>query len=117
MELVTANLSDTDKRRIRAYAGRTEQMAFFHVVPGETGLERTIWLTQSDAYPALLVSPSPGRFVAPPRDVLVFGFDETTPYRDVNAWLAVNRHLLLPLARQEIDVGDFYDGMRKYQAQ
>jgi len=112
-EVGTSRLSPAAKRRIHTYASRPDQMAFFHVVPSETGLDRTIWVSQNDDYPALLVSPTAGRLTDPPPDVLVVGFDETTPYSDVNGWLADNHHLLLPLARQEIDVGHFYDEMRK----
>jgi hypothetical protein len=75
-------------------------MAFFHVVPSETGVSRTIWVSQDESYPALLVSPTPGRLIDPPDDALVVGFDEATPYTDVNEWLADNRHLLRPLARR-----------------
>ena len=112
-ELATSRLSEETRRRIRGYVRQPGQMAFFHVVPSETGLDRTRWVSQNDACLALLVSPAPGRLVDPPPDVLVIGFDETAPFPNVEAWLANNRHLLLPLARQEIDVGHFYDGMRK----
>lgn len=112
-EVAASGLPQSAKQRIRLYALRPGQMAFFHVVPTETGLTRTIWVSQNDDYPALLISPKPGRRIAPPADGIVVGFDETTPFSDVNAWLADNRHLLLPLARQEIDVGHFYDGMLK----
>lgn len=112
-ELSTPGLSRDAKQRIRTYAQNPAQMAFFHVVPAETGLSRTIWVSQSDDYPALLISPTPGRLIDPPPDALVVGLDETTPFPDVNEWLVNNRHLLLPLARQEIDVGHFYDGMQK----
>lgn len=112
-EITAPSLSQEARQRIRAYAQRPGQMAFFHVVPTETGLGRTIWVSQNDAYPALLVSPTPGRLIDSPQDVLVVGFDETTPFPDVNAWLAKNRGLLLPLARQAIDVGHFYDGLQQ----
>jgi hypothetical protein len=116
-DIAAPGLSPEARQRIRAYALTPDQMAFFHVVPGETGLSHTIWASQSEAYPVLLVSPGPGRLVVPPPDVLVVSFDETTPFPDVNEWLADNRHLLAPLARQEIDVGDFYDRMRTRQPQ
>jgi hypothetical protein len=104
------------KRGILAYARSPEQMAFFHVVPSETGISRTIWVSQNEAYPVLIVSLRPGRLIDPPDDALVVGFDEMTPFPDVNEWLARNRHLLPPLARQETDIGDFYDGLLKLQA-
>jgi len=112
-DIALSRLSPRDRRRIRAYALDPGQMAFFHVVPTESGLERTLWVSQNDTYPVLLVSPTGGRMAAPPEDVLVFGFEETTPFPDVNEWLVQNRHLLPPLARQEIDVGQFYDSMWK----
>ena len=112
-EIATSGLSPEAKQRIRTYARDPGQMAFFHVVPAETWLSRTIWVSQNQDYPALLVSSTPGRLIDPPDDALVVGFDETTPFPDVNEWLADNRGLLPPLARQEIDVGDFYDGMQK----
>src|SRR5271166_187384 len=96
---VTATgLSPTMKQRILGYAQNPEQMAFFHAVPSETGLSRTIWVSQNEDYPALLVSPTPGRRIEPAADALVVGFGETTPYTDVNEWLADNHHLLAPLA-------------------
>jgi hypothetical protein len=113
-ERSTSELSWDAKQRIRAYALSPGQMAFFHVVPAETGLSRTIWVSQNDDYRALLVSPAPGRLIDPPPDTLIVGFDEETPFSDVNEWLADNRDLLPPLARQDIDVGHFYDGMRKH---
>jgi hypothetical protein len=112
-ELSGIGLSPDARQRIRAYTQSEEQMAFFHVVPAETGLSRTIWVSQNEDYPALLISPVPGRLICPPPDVIVVGFEETTPFSDVNEWLANNRPLLSPLARQEIDVGHFYDRMRK----
>lgn len=109
-------LTPEDRERILGYIRNPEQMAFFHVVPAETGLSRTIWVSQNDQYPAVLVSPVEGRLVHPPEAVLVVGFDEVTPFPDVNEWLASNRHLLPALASQEIDVGHFYDGMRSIGA-
>ncbi len=108
-------LSPAMKQRILGYARNPEQMAFFHAVPSETGISRTIWVSQNDDYPALLVSSTPGRLIDPPDDTLVVGFDETTPYTDVNEWLADNHDLLAPLARQEIDVGGYYDGMKRHR--
>jgi hypothetical protein len=113
--IAAAGLSPAMKQRIPGYARNPEQMAFFHVVPSETGISRTIWVSQSEAYPALLLSPAPGRMIDPPADALVVSFDETTPYADVNDWLADNHHLLPALARQEIDVGEFYDGMKRHR--
>jgi len=101
----------SDEWRIRSYALNPEQRAFVHVVPAETGLTRTIWVSQSDRYPALLVNPQQGRVIHPPQDIVVMGFNDTTPFADVNAWLQKNRHLLAPLSAQDIDIGHFYDEM------
>jgi hypothetical protein len=99
------------KEQVRRYAERPQQHAFVHVVPAETGLSRTIWVSQSETYPAFLVARKPGRQIHPPKDVQVYGLGETTPFDDVNTWLENNRHLLPLLAAQEIDIGHFYDGM------
>ena len=113
--IAKTGLSPAMKQRILGYARNPEQMAFFHAVPFETGISCTIWVSQNEDYPALLVSSTPGRLIDPPDDALVVGFDETTPYTDVNEWLADNHHLLAALARQEIDVGGFYDGMKRHR--
>jgi hypothetical protein len=91
-------------------------MAFVHVVPTKTGLSRTIWVSQSERYPYLLVNPHPGRAVHPPPDVLVVGHKDQTPFADVNIGLQANRQLLPPLANQEIDIGHFHDEMVKFGA-
>jgi hypothetical protein len=111
--IAATSLSPVTRQQILAYARSSEQMAFFHAVPSETGISRTIWLSQNEDYPAMLVSPRPGRLIDPPDDALVVGFDEATPFADVNEWLDNNRQLLEPLSRQQIDVGDFYDGMKQ----
>jgi hypothetical protein len=105
------NTLDAAAERLRSYALRPDQQAFVHVVPAETGLARTIWVSQSENYPALLVNPRIGRVVHPPHDVLVVAFDEDTRFGEVNTWLRHNRHLLKPLAEQDIDIGHFYDQM------
>jgi len=102
---------DLEADRSRRYALEPRQHAFVHVVPSETGLSRTIWVSQSEKYPALLVSPHTGRASNPPRDVVAVGLDEDTPFAEVNAWLRNNRHLLKPLAAQDIDIGHLYDEM------
>jgi hypothetical protein len=85
---------------------------FFHVVPSETGLTRTIWLSESEKYPVVIVHPEPGRHVHITAECHVVGFDEETPFPDLNEWLRLNRALLAPLAAQEIDAFDFYDEMK-----
>jgi hypothetical protein len=115
-DLATSGLSVEAKQRIRLYACRPDQMAFFHVVPSETGLSRTIWVSQNQLYPALIISPAIGRAVEPPDDAVIVALDEAAPFDDVNEWLRDNRDLLSALARQEIDVGDFYDGMHRRDA-
>ena len=59
-EVGTSGLSRAARQRIRSYARRPGQMAFFHVVPTETGLSRTIWVSQNDDYPAVFISPCQG---------------------------------------------------------
>ena len=112
---IVPDLSLADRQCIHAYIQNPQQTVFLHVGPAETGLSRTIWLSQNENCPALLVSPAPGRLNHPPKDVLVVGLKENTPFADVNEWLSINRHLFLPLAKQELDVGHFYDRMKKCQ--
>jgi len=100
-----------DVNAVRKYAASPDQQAFVHVTPQETGLTRTIWVSQSDRYPVLLVARQTGRIVHPPPQVQVIGFEQTSDYDDVNCWLRLNHDLLEPLADQEIDIGHFYDRM------
>ncbi len=111
--VIGGRLSSAERDRIRAYMRDPEQMAFFHVVPSETGLGRTIWVSQNEAYPAVLVAANPGRQVHPPDNALIVGFGEKTPFLDLNEWLNRNRDLLAALAAQELDVADFYEGMER----
>jgi len=84
--IAKTGLSPAMKQRILGYARNSEQMAFFHAVPSETGISRTIWVSQSEDYPALLVSSTPGRLIDPPDDALVVGFDETSAPLPTSSW-------------------------------
>ena len=50
------------RERMLAYARDPEQVGFTALRPEETGLDRTIFVSEWDEYPALIVDACPGSF-------------------------------------------------------
>jgi len=105
--------SDKFKRSILAHAADPEQMVFAHLSPEETGLSRTIWVSEDGKFPYVIVAKStkPVRWVTPENGVVVPFNGTIIQYDDVNTWLEKNRKLLPLLANGTIDIVDFYEKM------
>ena len=90
-------------------------MVFAVVVPKESGLSRSVWVSQRKAYPYIVVAARTGTIAWPVRKDIALRLDSNEcPYADVKSWIQQNRDLLLKLSAEDISLKEFYENMVKF---
>lgn len=91
---------------------RESQSDFTALRPSETGLSTTVYASERDDYPAVIIDSQPGMHFAPSPGSRAFKIGEPTEDAMVDRWLVMNRDVLRLYAGGEIDTRDFYQRMR-----
>jgi hypothetical protein len=91
---------------------RESDSEFTALQPDETGLRMTVYASERDDHPTLIVDSEPGPHFVPSAGSRAFEIGEPTGDPGVDAWVKENAETLRDYARGIIDSVDFYERMR-----
>ena len=92
-------------------AAKTPGSLFTAVQPEESGLDCTIYASETPEYPVVIVDHRPGKEFSPDDAATVLALGETSGVPLIDRWLAANWDALRAYCSGHYDTVDFYAAM------
>ena len=101
------------KWRAKMLAAMMQPESMFTAIqPEESGLDRTIYASESSRHPVVIVDARKGKFFAPDETAIVLTFGELSGSPQIDKWLATNADALRAYASGDFDSVDFFKAMQ-----
>jgi hypothetical protein len=112
IRIVEDTLVRPEWRAAMLAAAQQPESLFTAVQPEESGLDRTVYASETPEHPVVIVDSRKGKQFAPDDAATVLAFDERTGLPIVDQWLAINSDALRAYCNGDYDSVDFYAAMR-----
>ena len=102
------------RAKMLAVAMDSESM-FTAIQPHESGLDQTIYVSESNHHPVVVIDTRAGKHFAPDETGIVITIGEMSGLQRIDQWLETNVEALRDYCNGDFDTIDFFKAMRRSQ--
>lgn len=82
--------------------------------PDVTGLDKTIYASEDEDFPTVIIDSRLGKYFSPTDDAVALAFGENSGDTKIDDWLRVNTNTLISFCHGKYDSIDLYANLKNY---